>query len=222
MKGLKRLIFLLVARIQGGSFLSAQLEKPSGFFGRWYMSAALESGNAALYEFSLGLMNLAPTDRVLEIGFGGGGHMGAMVARLSAGHLAGVDFAPDMVAVARRKNRAALATGRLELREGDVAALPYPDAAFDKVLTVNTLYFWSEPERGAAEILRVLKPGGTLYLAFRVKEVMDQIPFLDERFRPYTEQDARRLFLDAGAQNFRLEWREEPEGLPSSCAVITK
>lgn len=210
-------------RLRGGKFLSAQLERPTGWFGRLYMAAMLEQGNAALYDFSLGLMDVQASDRVLEIGFGGGKSLGELARLAPAGFVAGVDVSPEMVAVARKRFAALLASGRLDIRAGDLAALEYPDAEFDKILSANTLYFWKDAPADAREILRVLKPGGRLYLAFRPREVMEKIPFLDRGvFRLYSEADVRELFLGAGAADVRFEGREEEAGFPSFCAVITR
>jgi hypothetical protein len=52
-----------------------------------------------------------------------------------------------MIAHAGARNRTPLRSGRVELKVGSVSAIPYPDASFDKVCSINNIYFW--PSRGA-------------------------------------------------------------------------
>jgi ubiquinone/menaquinone biosynthesis C-methylase UbiE len=97
--------------------------------------------------------------RVLEVSFGTG-----WLLTQYAGHYRtdGVDLNPDLIGVARRN--LARARVQADLRQGSVEALPYPDATFDTV--VNTMAFTGYPDAAAAaaELARVLKPGGRLVL----------------------------------------------------------
>jgi ubiquinone/menaquinone biosynthesis C-methylase UbiE len=80
--------------------------------------------------------------------------------------VSGIDLSHAMVRAAARRNARAIRMGRAEVQRGDVADLPCADHSFDKVLSIHTLYFWTDPERAIAEIARVLKPGGRLGLTF--------------------------------------------------------
>ncbi|MEO8924866.1 MAG: methyltransferase domain-containing protein, partial [Caldimonas sp.] len=60
----------------------------------------------------------------------------------------------------------AVSSGRAEFREGSVEALPFEAKSFDKVRTVNAVYFWSLLAAGFAEIHRVLSPGGRAVIGF--------------------------------------------------------
>jgi arsenite methyltransferase len=113
--------------------------------------------NAKVNTFTRSQLQLMPTDRVLEIGFGGGPNLQFLIA--NAAHVAGVDRSKDVVTWANKKYAAAVNAGRAEFREGTVAALPFQDASFDKVFTVHTIYFWTSLEGGCREIYRVLATG---------------------------------------------------------------
>jgi SAM-dependent methyltransferase len=67
----------------------------------------------------------------------------------------------------RQASRRAGATKRVDLRIGVVSSLPWPDAAFDGILAVNTAQFWPEPAADVAEAVRVLAPGGRIVIALR-------------------------------------------------------
>ncbi len=97
--------------------------------------------------------------RVLEVSFGTGWLLTQYAGRYRTD---GIDLNPALIAVARRN--LARAGVRADLRQGTVEALPYPDATFDTV--VNTMVFTGYPDAAAAaaELVRVLKPGGRLVL----------------------------------------------------------
>jgi SAM-dependent methyltransferase len=122
---------------------------------------------AAVNEAAVELLELRPTDHVLEVGFGHGATMARVAAAVSGGLVAGVDPSEEMCRMAARLNRRGIDAGQVELRRGTAEALPYPNAAFDKVLAVHTVYFWANLGPPLREIARVLKPGGQLVLAHR-------------------------------------------------------
>ncbi len=110
------------------------------------------------------LLGIERGDRVLEVGFGAGRAVELVAEQTVDGHVDGVDLSRTMVRAATRRNRRAVAAGRVALRQGDVAALPYTDGQFDKAMSIHTLYFWPDPEHALAEIYRVLRPGGRMAL----------------------------------------------------------
>ena len=149
-----------------------QLGKPSGMAGG--IAAALwNRRNAALNETALALLALQPTDRVLDVGFGGGYLLQRMMAVVTAGRLAGVDISPAMVAGAQRRFRQQVAAGRLDLRCAAVEALPFPDGSFTRVSSVNSLFYWQDVAQGLREIKRVLVAGGVLVLCFTCRESLE-------------------------------------------------
>jgi len=115
-----------------------------------------------LLEWSLPSLGIAASDRVLDVGCGGGLAVKMIGALTPQGSVAAIDHSPAMVAQATSVNRRLVRDGRAELQVASVEDLPFPDASFDKATAVETFIFWDEPVRGLREIHRVLKPGGTL------------------------------------------------------------
>lgn len=99
---------------------------------------------------------LRPGERVLDLGCGTG-NASLAAARLGA-VVTAVDPAARLVSVAEARARAE----GLALRGvvGAAEALPFDDGAFDAVLSVFAVIFADEPARAAAEVVRVLRPGG--------------------------------------------------------------
>ena len=114
--------------------------------------------------WTVSVLDVARTDQVLDIGCGAGRAIELVAARVPDGHVCGIDLSHAMVRAAARRNAWAIRMGRAEVQWGDVADLPYADHSFAQVLSIHTLYFWTDPERVIAEIARVLKPGGRLAL----------------------------------------------------------
>ena len=67
-----------------------------------------------------------------------------------------------MLRQAARRNAEAIREGRVQVQAASATALPFEDAAFDKVLSANSLPFWPDQEAGVREMWRVLKPGGVI------------------------------------------------------------
>ncbi|MCC2640506.1 MAG: putative Ubiquinone/menaquinone biosynthesis methyltransferase UbiE [Nitrospira sp.] len=119
---------------------------------------------------------LRPGLRVLDLG-SGTGYPALLAGEVvgSEGAVTGLDLAESMLAVARRKAKS-LGLQHVNFRTGDVTALPFDDASFDAVISRFCLMFLPEISKAAADIARVLKPGG--YVAAAVWASPDKNPYL--------------------------------------------
>jgi SAM-dependent methyltransferase len=99
--------------------------------------------------------------RVLDVGCGTG--VAALAAARTGAHVTGVDLTPELVARARENGK--IAGAEIDWHEGDVEALPFEDGAFDAVLSHWGHMFAPRPDVAIREMLRVLKPGGTIAFA---------------------------------------------------------
>lgn len=149
----------------GRSILMRMFGCPSGLLGR-LGGVILARTNRKAAEAAIDLLAVRPGDSVLEIGFGPGVGIALLAERVRTVRVAGVDPSAEMVRQAQARNAQTIRAGRVELRRAGADRLPFADAAFDKVLAVNSMQIWPDAAAGMREVRRVLKPGGQVVLAF--------------------------------------------------------
>lgn len=173
-----------------GRIADRMFGRPSGYLGR-IGGRIMERTNADVAAAVVDELDLAPTDSVLEVGFGPG--VGIELAAETAvdGFVAGVDPSATMVERTTRRNRAAIEAGTVDLRYGTATDLPFADATFDAAFSINSLHLWGDPRAGLAEIARVLKPGGTVAVTLTSRADRPEEP-LESLLRAAGFEDVRR------------------------------
>jgi ubiquinone/menaquinone biosynthesis C-methylase UbiE len=146
--------------------LFEQFARPSGWLGR--LAGSLMSKGADDDRWLVDLLDVQAEDRVLEVGFGPGVAVELIAARATRGLVAGVDPSDVMVREASERNLQSVRAGRVQLRQGTVLELPFPDSSLTKELALHSIYFWPSLEQGLRELYRVLAPGGRLAIGVRM------------------------------------------------------
>lgn len=150
----------------------SQCKRPRGFLGRfvlWNMNAR----HSRVTDWGLSHVTLRSTDVVLDVGCGGGRTVAKLAAIAPQGKVYGVDYSAESVAMARKVNRRAIETGRVEIREGPVSQLPFSDGMFDVVTAVETHFWWPDLPNDMREVFRVVKPGGTVVVIAEIYKGAD-------------------------------------------------
>jgi ubiquinone/menaquinone biosynthesis C-methylase UbiE len=91
----------------------------------------------------------------------------------------GCDYSEIMVGESKKNNNEFIENGRADFICGQADELPFEDATFDQIFTINTLYFWEDTTAVFNELKRVLKPSGQIIIAVRPKKVMEKYPFVN-------------------------------------------
>lgn len=117
------------------------------FMGRYSQPLAVEFA---------GFARVAPGSLALDVGCGPGALTAELARRLGADAVAACDPSASFVAACRERNPG------VDVRAGDAERLPFPDRGFDVVLAQLVLHFVTDPTAAAAEMSRVLRPGGVI------------------------------------------------------------
>lgn len=175
--------------------IARQLSRPSGLLGK-LVAFLMNRRNKDMNAFAAEQLDVEPTDRVLEVGFGGGVTLRYLIE--NSGFVAGVDRSRDVVLRAKSKFSREMAAGRAAFHECSVVSLPFDESSFDKALTVSTVYFLESLEASFREIHRVLTPGGTLAIGFLPKEWMDHMRMPADIFASRTADEVVSAITQSG------------------------
>jgi ubiquinone/menaquinone biosynthesis C-methylase UbiE len=115
-------------------------------------------------------LRLPPGGRVLEIGCGRGVALPVLSRLLQPRRLVGLDV--DTSLLARARERTEPLGCAVELRKGDVRALPFPDASFDLVVDFGTCYHVARRAQALREVARVLADGGRFAHETRLSQLL--------------------------------------------------
>ena len=177
--------------------IADQLKCPTGDAGLETASHMAENNHNMILQ-TIAEMKLREYDTILEIGPGGGHHVSALFNEIGNLDYYGVDISQLMIDEATRVNQSLFRVGNLSFSLSDGQTIDFSANFFDKIFTVNTLYFWKDPAGYTQEILRVLKFGGLFYLAFATKDFMEKLPFTQYGFQLYDIRDAEELLVNNG------------------------
>jgi len=146
-------------------------------------------------------LDVQPQHVVLEVGFGGGGLLGSLLAR--SRHVVGADISAAMQRRAERRFAGALEAGTLRLIHASAETLPLPDASVDRIASVSSLYFWPDLAAAFRELARIVKSGGLLAIAWEPPEELSKWPGHVHGFRLVSEEALRALLAASGFEPLR-------------------
>ncbi len=165
-------------------YVAKQFGNPSGIGGT-IIHFIMNKQNTQQYGAVCGSIDVQPTDTILDIGFGNG-YLIEKLLEQNPQKIYGIEISQDMLNKVRRKLKYPVSTGKLNVCLADIKKLPYSDAFFDKICTVNTLYFWDDTKSSFAEIERTLKPKGTFIHVFYTKEILDKMHHTQYEYSKYS------------------------------------
>jgi ubiquinone/menaquinone biosynthesis C-methylase UbiE len=171
----------------------------------------MNSRHSKVTDWGLSHISIDKHNTILDIGCGGGRTVNKLAAIATQGKVYGVDFSGESVAFASRINKQWIETGRVEIREASVAQLPFSANAFDVVTAVETHFWWPDLPADMREVLRVLKPGGTLIIIAEIyKGANTATAKLAEKYLPLSGMallsvnEHRELFANAGYSDIQI------------------
>lgn len=146
-------------------------------------------------------------EQILEIGHGNAGHLKSFLKIAKDLKYTGIDISETMHNEAKNLNAEFKDQAKFVLYEGE--KLPFEDEVFDKIFTVNTVYFWKNPVEYLNEIHRVLKDNGTFVLTFGQKDFMETLPFTAYNFKLYNNDEMQELISKSHFKRMKISEKEE-------------
>lgn len=169
---------------------------------------------------SIAALLLEDDERILEIGHGNAGHVKSIISKAQNLQYAGIDISETMHNEAKKLNETFKNQAEFVLYEGE--KLPFQDQNFDKIFTVNTVYFWKNPINFLNEIYRVLKSNGTFVLTFGQKYFMEKLPFTQFNFRLYNTDEMEEIVSKTKFKRMKISEKQEEVKSKTGDETITR
>lgn len=184
--------------------IASQLKHPTGEKGI-EMGNMMNETNINMTKHSIQNLNISKENKILELGHGNAGHVEFLFEQAENLKYYGLEMSELMFQEARQINRNFVSQKQAFFSLYDGNKIPFEDESFDKVFTVNTIYFWQKPEELLSEIYRVLKPSGNFCLTFAEEDFMKTLPFTQFEFKLYSTQKAQELIKKS---DFKIVYTE--------------
>ncbi|WP_434778906.1 class I SAM-dependent methyltransferase [Neisseria sp. Ec49-e6-T10] len=188
--------------------LAEQLRCPDGE-GGVKLGNQMNISNLSVILNGIANVHIRDHDHILELGYGNGGLLGYILSLADDIRYTGLEVSPTMHQEAIALNQPYIDAGLAQYQLYDGTSLPFAPETFDKVLTVNTIYFWQEPLLLLDNIGKVLKKGGYLCLTFCDKTFMQTLPFIEYGFQLYDAQTVKALVRDLPLKFIREDCKKD-------------
>jgi ubiquinone/menaquinone biosynthesis C-methylase UbiE len=172
--------------------IAAQLKHPTGEKGI-EMANMMHETNINMTRHSVQNLNISKENKILELGHGNAGHVEFLFEKDENLKYYGLEMSELMFQEARQINRNFVSQKQAFFSVYDGNVIPFEDEFFDKIFTVNTIYFWQQPEKLLLEIYRVLKPDGIFCITFAEESFMKTLPFTQYEFELYSTEKVEKL-----------------------------
>ncbi len=133
-------------------------------FNRWAgdgRGEGMAAEHANIADGLLARMSFGERDKILDIGCGSGWFVSRLAERVPNGQVVGIDVADAMIQVARKTFAG---KENAMFMPGAAAEIPWDECFFEKVVSIESAYYWPDPPKAFEEIFRVLRPGGKVWI----------------------------------------------------------
>jgi len=176
--------------------IANQLSKPDGASGI-QVAEMMHATNFTMTSDCIDQLDLKDSTSVLEIGHGNCGHLHYLLGKADNLNYTGLEISSLMSEQAMEINSPFLGKD-VDFVLYDGTTLPFDAATFDAAFTVNTIYFWEEPQEFLKEIYRVLNEKGKFLITLADKSFMEKLPFTKYVFNLYETAEIEELAQNAG------------------------
>lgn len=186
--------------------LAQNLANPQGEKGV-EIGEMMNATNIGMTLESIKTLLIEDAEHILEIGHGNAGHLKSILNKAKDLTYTGIDISETMRKEAKNLNKEFKDQADFILYEG--RKLPFEDEVFDKIFTVNTVYFWENPVEFLNDVYRVLKNTGTFVLTFAQRDFMEKLPFTKFNFKLYNNDEMEELISESRFKRMKISEKEE-------------
>jgi ubiquinone/menaquinone biosynthesis C-methylase UbiE len=172
--------------------LASQLGKPEGENGI-KIAHMMNKANTKMIKKTIKCLAIEENNIILELGHGNAHHIINLFNDNKNIKYYGLDISELMKQEAEKFSLENNLDKYTDFKIYDGVNIPFQDNFFDKIFTVNTIYFWEDPNKMITELYRVLKPKGRLCIAFNDKDTMLKQSFTNYGFTHYTKDSFTKL-----------------------------
>ncbi|MDE6833549.1 MAG: class I SAM-dependent methyltransferase [Ruminococcus sp.] len=182
--------------------------KPTGTAGE-QMLTRMNVSHYDVTGWALDFIKLSGNETVLDIGCGGGETLRRMSEKITSGHLTGLDYSPVSVKMSSQHNAGSISAGKMNIVEASVEKMPFNDDSFDRIITVESFYFWKNPPENLKEVHRVLATGGIFLIVADIHGGSELTDKELENIRKYNlynpaPEEFHELLVNAGFKDVKI------------------
>lgn len=204
---------------ENSKILAQHLAHPEGEKGI-EIGEMMNATNIGMTLESIHALVIEDHEHILEIGHGNAGHVKHILSKAQSIRYTGIDISETMHHEAIRLNKAF--GNQVEFLLYDGQTLPFGDKMFDKIFTVNTVYFWQQPVQYLNEIYRVLKDNGAFVLTFGQRDFMEKLPFTEFGFKLYNTDEMEETVSQSHFKRMQISERQEDVKSKTGNETITR
>jgi ubiquinone/menaquinone biosynthesis C-methylase UbiE len=143
---------------------------------------------------------LEPNNTVLDIGFGNGFLIKKIFKKNIPVKIYGIEISQDMVNKVSSKYKKYVNNGNLLLKLENIEKTSFENNLFDKICTINTIYFWEDFGKCFSEIKRILKPNGLFLNVIYTKDYLNKIIYTKYGFKKFTAEEIVNITKENGME----------------------
>ncbi len=177
--------------------VAQQLRCPQGEAGK-AMGDKMYITNTDMLKSTLPLLDITDENMVLEIGHGNCKHLDLVISKARNVKYFGLEISDLMRQEAENFNYDFVKNKQATFILYDGKTLPFDANIFDRIVTVNTMYFFDNPSDMLGQIYKILKPKGIFTLTFQKKEFIENLSFTKYDFNIFSMEQVREMLVKVG------------------------
>lgn len=201
--------------------LERQLANPKGKKGI-KLGDKMYHVNLDMIKVAIKQLNIQDGNAILEIGHGNCKHLPLVLTKALDITYCGIEISKTMNKEALKYSCDISADGICDFLCYDGCELPYKINSFDRVFSVNSIYFWKEPLNTMHQIYRVLKENGLLVITFAEKNFMSTLPFVNEKFTLYNQNNFENLIARTSFEIEDISFKKDMVESKSGVIMLRK